>query len=95
MPTYFITGTGTHVGKTIATGLIANHFSEKNHTVITQKWVQTGDDGSMADINTHLSLYQQKHSMIKKFKKEMCPYTFSLPASAHLAAKKENKEIIY
>ena len=41
----FIAWTDTSVGKTVVTGLLARHLTEKGYRVATQKWVRTGCRG--------------------------------------------------
>jgi dethiobiotin synthetase len=84
---FFITGTGTHVGKTLVTGLLAKYFIEKNHRVITQKWVQTGAE-FCEDLHTHDRVMGQtiEHPARNA-------YCFKEPVSPHLAARLNNVEI--
>jgi len=93
MSTFFITGTDTEVGKTIATGLLAKAILDLNKQVLTQKWIQSGLNSYPEDIATHLTLMQKNKEELSPFLKAMCPYRFQLPASAHLAAKEENRSI--
>ncbi|MDD5108442.1 MAG: dethiobiotin synthase [Candidatus Omnitrophica bacterium] len=88
----FVTGTDTGVGKSIVTGLLAKYLREKGYGVITQKWVQTGSRSS-ADINLHLKIMGISQGSIKEHFDCVCPYIFKLPASPHLAAKAQKKEI--
>ena len=80
----FITGTGTHIGKTLVTGFLARLLREQGLNVVTQKWVQTGADFDR-DIDTHATLMQ--HTFSADYAQDRCPYLLSLPASPHLAAK--------
>ena len=43
--TIFISGIGTNIGKSYATGWLANQLTAKGEKVITLKMIQTGDDG--------------------------------------------------
>jgi len=89
----FITATDTEAGKTIVTGMLANYLLQKKLNVVTQKWIQTGSNDSAGDIDTHLKLMKKTKSNFKNYLPLMTPYSFKLPASPHLAAKKENKNI--
>ena len=93
MPTWFITGTDTEVGKTIFTGLFGNLLNKKNITVTTQKWVQTGNQDHPLDTTIHDQLIQSAQANNDTIQQCRMPYSFTLPASAHLAAKEENKII--
>lgn len=88
----FVTGTDTGVGKSIVTGLLAKYLREKSYKVITQKWVQTGSRSS-ADINLHLKIMGVSKGFIKDHLDCVCPYIFKLPASPHLAAKAQKRQI--
>ncbi|RAP38139.1 dethiobiotin synthase [Candidatus Marinamargulisbacteria bacterium SCGC AAA071-K20] len=88
----FISGTDTNVGKTYITGLIAQQLQSKKCSTITQKWVQSGST-DYDDINEHLKLQNKPFSEIAPFINAVCPYLFKFPASPHLAAQVENKEV--
>ncbi|OHD64633.1 MAG: dethiobiotin synthase [Spirochaetes bacterium GWF1_41_5] len=89
----FITGTGTGVGKTYFTGLLARACQEAGINVITQKPVQTGCRKQIADdILLHRKLQGIKCTIYDK-KKITCPYIFSYPASPHLAAARAKTSI--
>lgn len=88
----FVTGTDTGVGKSIVTGLLAKYLREKGCKVVTQKWVQTGSRFS-ADINRHLKISGISQGSISEYLDDICPYRFKLPASPHLAARVQKKEI--
>ncbi len=90
----FITATDTGAGKTIVTGLLARYLLEKGHTVITQKWVQTGCKEFMStDIGEHLKIMGREKNDIKPYLGYVLPYMFKKAASPHLASSIENKRI--
>jgi len=90
----FIAGTDTGVGKTILSGCLARYLSGKGKKVITQKWIQTGSDSIFSsDIKVHLELMGLRFKDVEKYSAHLLPYAFKIPASAHLAAKLENKSI--
>ena len=95
MATYCVVGTDTDVGKTVFTGLFANYLQDQNRKVITQKWVQTGCDSAQTalDIQAHNRLMGVETEPNDNIQRAQCPYRFMLPASAHLAAKKEGKQV--
>jgi dethiobiotin synthetase len=93
----FIAGTDTSVGKTLVSGLLARYVNEASGNAVVQKWIQTGSAPLAEDVVEHFSLMKKDMNI---FLKEnaidfdvLCPYCFKLPASPHLAAKKENVEI--
>lgn len=92
MKTYFISGIGTGVGKTIITGLLAHNFKKQGFKVITQKLVQTGSAETYDDIIMHRKMMGED---LNEFDKNgfTCPYIFKHPCSPHLAASMENQEI--
>lgn len=93
MSTYFITGIDTDVGKTIVTGILARHLSTYGRAVITQKLIQTGISGDIADdIITHRTLMGIPLLNVDT-DGTTCPLTFSKPASPHLSARLENRTV--
>lgn len=89
---FFITGIDTGVGKSVATGWLAKQYMESGYSVITQKFIQTGNKEVSEDIGTHrkimgLPLQQPDIEGLT------CPYILSYPASPHLAASIDNVEI--
>ncbi|MCP4481670.1 MAG: dethiobiotin synthase [bacterium] len=91
MNNYFITGTDTDAGKTVVTALIADYFKSQGGNVITQKWLQTGNINFSEDLEYHLNFMEEE--LNEEFKELICPYIFKFPASPHLAASLENREV--
>jgi dethiobiotin synthetase len=89
---YFVSGIDTDSGKTFATGLLAKLLLDKGKTVITQKIAQTGCTDISLDILTHREIMGIGLQDVD-LAKTTCPYCFSLPASPHLAARLEGKQI--
>ena len=93
MTTYFITGIDTDVGKTVATGVLASTLNHAGKSVITQKLIQTGVIGTVADdIITHRQLMGMDLLDIDKTG-ITCPLIFAKPASPHLSSRLENRPI--
>lgn len=89
---YFVGGIDTHVGKTIATGHIACTLWQLGLSVITQKLVQTGNNGVSDDILTH----RQMMGIDLLTEDKTCltmPAVFDYPASPHLSARLEGNPI--
>lgn len=89
---YFITGIGTDVGKSWATGWLANRCVKEGKTVITQKFIQTGNSGRSEDIEVHrmimgIPMTEEDKLMLT------APEIFSYPCSPDLASKIDNREI--
>lgn len=93
--TYFITGIDTDAGKSFATGIIAKRIMNEGRSVITQKFVQTGGDdfgGKSIDIDIHRKI--MGCGMLKRdIDGTTAPIIFTYPASPHLAAEMDGREI--
>lgn len=89
----FVTGTDTGAGKTIVTGLLARFLKQKGHSVITQKWIQTGSAGLSSDIEAHLEIMGLGRDEIRNYLPDVSPYIFKTPCSPHLAGKIEGRRI--
>lgn len=90
--TLFVTGIGTGVGKTLATGLLARFLMGMGRRVLTAKLVQTGCQGIAEDIVTHRSLMGLP-LLEEDLSGLTCPYVFEYAASPHLAAEREGRSI--
>ncbi|MFH0781006.1 MAG: dethiobiotin synthase [Pseudomonadota bacterium] len=89
---YCVSGIDTDIGKTIATGLLANSFAANGIKTITQKIVQTGCIGISEDILRHRQLMEIEPLPVDN-SGLTCPYVFPIPCSPHLAAKLEGRKI--
>lgn len=87
----FITGTGTEVGKTYISGLLLHFFKEKGIAAGYQKWVSTGASDFAVDL-THVHATAGIPLHPEQLDKQV-PYRFELPASPHLAAERENRQV--
>ncbi|MBV5303266.1 MAG: ATP-dependent dethiobiotin synthetase BioD [Chlorobium sp.] len=87
-----ISGIDTGIGKTFVTGLLGRALLLQGRNVITQKIVQTGCEGVSEDILEHRRLMGVE---LQDADREglTCPYLFRYPASPHLAARMEGREI--
>ncbi len=89
---YFVTGIGTDVGKSWATGWLAKRWIKDRKRVITQKFIQTGNEGRSEDIEVHrqimgIGMTAEDREMIT------APEIFSYPCSPDLAAKIDKRPI--
>ena len=50
---YFVSGTDTNIGKTVAVAWLAKKFASEGRKVVTQKLIQTGCEGISEDILAH------------------------------------------
>jgi dethiobiotin synthetase len=89
----FVTGIDTGIGKSVATGLMARSLARRGATVVTQKLVQTGCAGPVAeDIATHRRLMGTGLLDVDR-DGTTCPFVFRYPASPHLAARLEQRAV--
>ena len=91
MKTLFITGTGTGVGKTIASAWLCRELSEQGHKVAYVKPVQTGGI-PCGEVLLSVDLEYVKASA-PKMVGTLCCMNFHIPASPHLVAQEENRPI--
>jgi dethiobiotin synthetase len=89
----FVTGTGTGVGKTVVSGLLAGFLRARGMRVTTQKWVETGAADGPSDVDVHRRLMGGPGPAPGPSMADRCPYRFSLPASPHLAAAREGRRV--
>lgn len=83
---FMLTGIGTDVGKSYATGWLARRLAENGLKVITQKLIQTGNKDYSEDIDVHrrvMGIPMQPRDIDHT----TAPIILSYPASPHLAAK--------
>ncbi len=90
---FFIGGIDTDIGKTRATGLMARFLLRRGDRAITQKLVQTGSTlGIAEDILEHRRIMGIQPLDVDR-SGLTCPLTFRIPASPHLAAEMEGREV--
>lgn len=83
---YFITGIGTDVGKSCATGWLARRYMDDGKSVITQKFIQTGNVGNSEDIGIHRRI-MGTGSMPEDLEMLTAPEIFTYPCSPDLASR--------
>ena len=92
METLFITGTGTGVGKTVASAWLCRELSNAGHRVGYVKPVQTGGTPAGDELLSADLEYVKKSA--PKLSKTLCCQNFRIPASPHLVAAQEGRKII-
>lgn len=92
MKKIFISGIDTDAGKTYATAWLARKFMDEGKTVITQKFIQTGNTGYSEDIEAHRRL-MGIDMLPEDIDMTTAPIIFTYPASAQLAARIDGREI--
>lgn len=88
----FISGIDTDAGKTYMTGMYARRLMEGGKRVITQKFIQTGNDEFSEDIEVHRKI-MGTGLLPEDVDHLTAPIIFSYPASAQLAARIDGKTI--
>lgn len=91
MTTLFITGIDTDIGKSVACGALANTLLRSGYQLQTQKWVETGSKNGSKDLQTHQAMAQKRFNT--GVPELHLPYRFDYPASPHLSAQLESREI--
>ncbi|KGY12790.1 dethiobiotin synthetase [Vibrio tubiashii] len=92
---FFIAGTDTDVGKTVASKAILNALAEKDLRTIGYKPVAAGSDKTELGYRNSDALYLQAAATVDVAYEDVNPYALELPASPHIAAKRENVVIEY
>lgn len=89
---YFISGIDTDAGKSYVTGYLASLMMKEGKSVITQKFIQTGNTGFSEDIDLHRKIMGVE-MLPEDLDHTTAPVIFSYPASAQLAARLDGREI--
>lgn len=89
--TIFVTGIDTDAGKSYATGWLANQIAATGRSVMTQKFVQTGNEGRSEDIELHCRIMHR--DMAAEEYALTAPMIFTYPSSPHLAARVDGREV--
>ncbi|MDE5872107.1 MAG: dethiobiotin synthase [Muribaculaceae bacterium] len=89
---YFVTGIGTDVGKSWATGWLARRFMDEGKKVITQKFIQTGNIGYSEDIDVHRKIMGVDNTN-EDVEMLTAPEIFSYPCSPDLASRIDQRSI--
>jgi dethiobiotin synthetase len=89
---YFVSGIDTDAGKSYATGYLARRWNGQGVRTITQKLVQTGNVGDSEDIRLHRRIMGMDYTR-EDVEGLTMPEIFSFPASPHLAARIDGREV--
>ena len=92
MRSVFISGTDTGVGKTMVCSCLAKFLTLKGLDVGIQKWVSTGNKDFSEDVGFCLGMIGKRIQEVQH-PSFIAPYCFALPASPHLAAEVEGREV--
>ncbi|MBO5194625.1 MAG: ATP-dependent dethiobiotin synthetase BioD [Bacteroidales bacterium] len=89
---YFVSGIDTNVGKSYATGWISAQWNSRGVRTITQKLIQTGNEGMSEDIELHRKI-MGTGLLPEDMEGLTMPEIFSYPCSPHLAAEIDGRDI--
>ena len=89
---YFISGIDSDAGKSYVTGYLAAKLIEKGVSVVTQKFIQTGNRDFSEDIELHRRI-MGIDPLPEDLDHTTAPVIFTYPASAQLAARIDGKKI--
>ena len=92
---FFIAGTDTDVGKTVASKAILQALGAKGLNTIGYQPVAAGSDKTAEGWRNSDALHLQKAATLDIAYDDVNPYALELPASPHIAAKHEHVEIKY
>ncbi|KHT52768.1 dethiobiotin synthase [Vibrio sinaloensis] len=92
---FFIAGTDTDVGKTVASKAILNALAENGLNTIGYKPVAAGSERTEQGFRNSDALYLQSAATVDVAYDDVNPYALELPASPHIAARREGVEINY
>lgn len=88
----FISGIDTDAGKSYATGYLAKILAEQGLSVITMKFIQTGNHEFSEDIEVHRRITGSR-LLPRDLDHTTAPLIFSYPCSPQLAAAIDNRDI--
>ncbi|MBN2344392.1 MAG: dethiobiotin synthase [Deltaproteobacteria bacterium] len=91
--TFFITGTGTDVGKTVVTRGIVRALADSGLSVVAQKPVESGVPTVNGERRPHDGTALLAASLANRTLAQTCRYLFTAPVSPHLAARLEHRTI--
>lgn len=89
---YFVSGIHTDAGKSYCTGWYAKKLMDEGRRVITQKFVQTGNNDLSEDIDLHRRI-METGLLPEDLDHTTAPLIFTHPCSPQLAARLDNREI--
>ncbi len=88
-----ISGVDTGIGKSIATAMLARFVENKLHrSVVTQKMVQTGNNGFSEDLELHRRFLKRPAPTAEEMRLQ-APAIFTYPSSPHLAAEIDGRKL--
>jgi dethiobiotin synthase len=90
---YFVTGTDTEVGKTVASCALLQAASRDGFTTAGYKPVASGSEETAEGLRNSDALSLQRNSTLALSYAEVNPYTFAEPTSPHIVSEDEQRPI--
>ncbi|WP_070963025.1 dethiobiotin synthase [Vibrio sonorensis] len=92
---FFIAGTDTDVGKTVASKAILHALAKKDLKTVGYKPVAAGCEKTEQGWRNSDALHLIKAATVERAYEQVNPYALELPASPHIAAEYQNQTIDY
>ena len=91
--TYFITGTGTDVGKTVCTKALLQAASKQHKSTLAYKPISAGCEETHLGLRNEDALILQQNSTLKVGYDEVNPIAYKQPIAPHIAAIENEQPI--
>ncbi|WP_260863193.1 dethiobiotin synthase [Citrobacter sp. Marseille-Q6884] len=92
--TYFVTGTDTEVGKTIASCALLQAAGKSGYRTVGYKPVASGSEMTPEGLRNSDALALQRNSTLAVDYADINPYTFAEPTSPHIISADEGRPIL-
>ncbi|HAU4329165.1 dethiobiotin synthase [Citrobacter freundii] len=92
--TYFVTGTDTEVGKTVASCALLQAAAERGYRAVGYKPVASGSEMTADGLRNSDALALQRNSTLEIEYVDINPYTFAEPTSPHIISADEGRPIL-
>jgi dethiobiotin synthetase len=92
---YFVTGTDTEVGKTVASSALLQAARLQGFTTAGYKPVASGSEMTAEGLRNTDALALQRHSSLPLSYQAVNPYTFAEPTSPHIVSAEEQRPIAF
>ncbi|EAM6056567.1 ATP-dependent dethiobiotin synthetase BioD [Salmonella enterica] len=90
---YFVTGTDTEVGKTVASCALLQAATQLGYQTVGYKPVASGSEMTTDGLRNSDALALQRNSSLPQPYSAINPYTFAEPTSPHIVSADEGREI--
>ncbi|MEX8838777.1 dethiobiotin synthase, partial [Salmonella enterica] len=90
---YFVTGTDTEVGKTVASCALLQAATQLGYQTVGYKPVASGSEMTTDGLRNSDALALQRNSSLPQPYSAINPYTFAEPTSPHIVSADEGRAI--